>query len=330
MWREIKKIIHLHHHFVITTHVNPDGDGIGSACALTELLLQMDKKVRFVCDSPIPSKFAFLDFHGIHEVYHPQTDYSQTQVLIVLDTHRKERIGRLANLAERPGVITLCIDHHPANATFTSINAIDVKACSVGAMVYTLYKECGFELNIEAATGIYASVLCDTGRFSYSSTNRKSHKIADECIKLGVDPDRMYTNLFQHVPLAQVKMFARALERMEAHLDNRVIIEQISREDYPHENNEAIDLENLDLDYIHEFNKLIENVDCVVLLRELPGNHVRVSMRSMSDLDISQIMKALGGGGHSKAAGVTWTGSVTEVKEKILELLKDALHVSHA
>ncbi len=98
MWREIKKIIHQNHNFILTTHVNPDGDGIGAACALTELLLHMGKKVRFICDSPIPSKFSFLDFHGTHEVYTPETDFAQSQVFIVLDTHKRNRIGRLANL----------------------------------------------------------------------------------------------------------------------------------------------------------------------------------------------------------------------------------------
>ena len=90
MWRNIKEIIHHNTFFLLTTHVNPDGDGIGSACALTELLLQMNQSVRFVCDSPIPRRFDFLDYHGTHEVYDPRNNYSTSEVLIVLDAHQKK------------------------------------------------------------------------------------------------------------------------------------------------------------------------------------------------------------------------------------------------
>lgn len=323
MWREIKKIIHHHENFLLTTHVNPDGDGIGAACALTELLLQMGKKVRFVCDSPIPRKFAFLDYHSIHETYDPKNSFSEVQVVIVLDTHKKERIGRLSSLIENPEVTSICIDHHEVTETFTPYLAIDPKACSVGAMVYTLYKENGHELNIQAATGIYASVICDTGRFCYSSTGRKAHKIADECIKLGVDPDLMYTRLFQHVSLAETKMFACALQGMETYLENKVVIQQIRLEDCKKMGEEHLDIEHIDLDYIHDFNNLIEDVQCFVLLRELAVDHIRVSLRSRTDVDISQIVRILGGGGHPHAAGVSWKGSLEEVKRKILELLRD-------
>lgn len=325
MWREIKKIIHQHHRFLLTTHVNPDGDGIGSACALTELLIQLGKEVQFVCDSPIPQKFSFLDYHHIHKAYDPEDDYSQTEVMIVLDTHKKERIGRLSALINDPTILTVYIDHHTPSQTFTEHTVIDPHACSVGAMIYTLYKECGLDLNLEAATGIYASVLCDTGRFSYSCTTRKSHKIADECIKLGVDPDLMYSRLFQHVSLTQIRMFAQALQHMETYLDNKVVIQEIRREDYEKIGGDVLDIENIDLEYIHEFNKLIEDVQCVVLLREISHDQVRVSMRSRSDLNIEKVMRQLGGGGHSKAAGAFWKGSLQEVKTRILDLLRDLL-----
>ena len=134
MWIDIKKIIQANERFLITTHVNPDGDGIGAACALTELLLQMGKKVKFVCDSPIPVKFSFLDYHSTHQVYDPRADYSDVQVLIVLDTHKRERIGRLATLIDKPNVETLCIDHHEVEKAFTKHLVIDPKACSVGVV----------------------------------------------------------------------------------------------------------------------------------------------------------------------------------------------------
>lgn len=320
MWRDIKKILHQRNHFLLTTHVNPDGDGVGAACALIELLLHLGKTVRFVCDSPIPRKFAFLDYHKFFQIYDPNQTYNEFEVLIVLDTHKRERIGRLSELINKQGMTTICIDHHEVAQTFTTHMAIDPKACSAGAMVYTLCKECGFGLNIQAATGVYASVICDTGRFSYSSTSRKAHKIADECIKLGVDPDLMYSKLFQHVSLAEIKVFARALQGMETHLENKVVIEQIRSKDCEMI---PIDLERVDLEYIHDFNNLIEDVQCFVLLRELDDSHVRVSLRSKPELDLTPIVKSLGGGGHANAAGVSWNGSLEEIKGRIIDLLTE-------
>lgn len=322
MWRHIKKIIQSHQKFLLTTHLNPDGDGIGAACALTELLLQMNKNVRFVCDSPIPKKFSFLDYHQTHEVFNPAADYSDFEVLIVLDTHKKQRIGRLAQLIDHPKMMTVCIDHHEVEEPFTTHLAIDPKACSVGAMVYTLYKESGFDLNLQAANGIYASIICDTGRFSYSSTSRKAHKIADECIKLGVDPDLMHSQLFQHVSLAEIKLFTMALQGMEMYFDSKVAVQHLRNDACDCLKDCSSDLENIDLEYIHDFNSLIEDVQCFILLRELGDNRVRVSMRSRTDLDISHVVHALGGGGHANAAGLSWRGSASDIKRRILNLLE--------
>jgi bifunctional oligoribonuclease and PAP phosphatase NrnA len=240
---------------------------------------------------------------------------------MVLDTHRRDRIGRLSALLENPKMLSVCIDHHLPTEIFTPYTVIDSQACCVGAMIHTLYKEMGHELDLAAATGIYTSIICDTGRFSYSSTSRKAHKIADECMKLGVDPDVMHSKLFQHVSLAEIKMFAKALQRMETHLQDRVVIQQIYREDC----DKMIDIEHIDLEYIHEFNKSIEDVKCVVLLRELPHNQVRVSLRSTSNIDVGKPMRKMGGGGHCKAAGATFHGSLEEAKKQVLELLSETL-----
>lgn len=323
MWHEIKTLILQNHYFLLTTHVNPDGDGVGAACAFAELLLQMGKKVKVLTDGPIPSKFGFLDFHGLYEVFDAEKSYEEAQVLVVLDTHRKDRIGQLAQLLQNPKLLCICIDHHEATEIFTPYTAVDAKACSAGAMVHSFYKECGFNLTLQAAMGIYSSVICDTGRFSYSSTDCKAHKIADECIKMGVDPDQMYSRLFQHVSLAEIKMFANALQHMETHLNNRVIIQQIFQRDYHNLDGVNLDIEHIDLEYFHDFNKMIEDVECIVLLRELPGEFVRVSLRSTSDLDVDPIVKVMGGGGHRKAAGVTCRGALGEIKAEILGLLKE-------
>lgn len=320
MWREIESIISRNKNFLLTTHVNPDGDGVGSACALLELLLALGKKARFICDSPIPAKLAFLDYHRLMSVYPDHLD-EKIDVLIVLDTHKKERIGRLNEVSENPDVTTIWIDHHPILSKIPFPALVDPHSCAVGAMIFQLFEHFNLPLNQRAAAGIYTSIVCDTGRFSYSSTCRAAHKIAEECIRIGVDPDVMFSRLFRHVSLSQMKVFASALHRMETYLDDRVVIQQIYLEDWKNLGGDALELEHMDLDYIHDFNKTIEDVDCTVLLRELPNRQVRISIRCNTDMDVGQLLGSLGGGGHSRAAGVTWNGTISEVKTRILELI---------
>lgn len=327
MWREIKKIIHKSNNFIITTHVNPDGDGIGSSTALIELLLMMRKKVRFVCDSPISSKFHFLDFHSLFERYTPDADYSPCEVLILVDTHKKDRIGQLSSLTDSPNVTTICIDHHPITESFTPYSAIDPHASSSGSMVYTLFKECGFDLNKEAATSLYASIICDTGRFCYASTDRKAHKIAEECIKKGVDPDRMYAQLFRQISMPEFQLFARVLHKMELICNNRVIVQTIELQDYEGLGGDITDLKENELEYILEFDKLVAGVECILFFRELEGKKVRVSARSNTNFAVDEVMRSFGGGGHHKAAGALLDGPLNEVKEKVMERVQLGLMV---
>lgn len=325
MWKDIKKIIQEGHSFLITTHVNPDGDGIGSACALAELLKQMGKDVRFVCDSPIPSKFSFLDIDYSHTSYQDDSLYTDIDVLVLVDAHSKERIGKVSELINKTGITTIVIDHHVPKEVVTPYMVIDVNACSAGSMIYSLYKECGYEMTKEAAMGLYVSVISDTGRFCYSSTDRMAHQIAEECMKMGVDPDWMYSHLYQQVTLSEFQVFSKSLQHMEVFFDGRVIVQKILLEDFEGLPKEVQKLIQSDLEYFHEFNKIISGVDCIVLLCEIPGKQVRISLRASGDFEVDALAKNLGGGGHPKAAGANVLGSVEEVKKLVLSKIGEQM-----
>lgn len=328
MWQEIKEILHKADSFVITTHVHPDGDGVGSAVALLELLQTQGKEALFVTESQLPEKFHFLDFRGRFRAFTRAEDYADYEVVVVLDTQKKARTGRVAALLDRPGGVSLCIDHHVGVADFTPFAVIDPQACSVGAMIYTLYKESGLDLNSFAAQGIYTSVISDTGRFSYASTSRKAHKIADECLKVGVDPSQMHARLFQQIPYLQIEIFRRALSRMEFHYSRRVVLQQIRLADYA-DFFSGDDLSPLqDFDMIHDFNKSIQGIDVAAILWELPQGGVRISLRSNVGLDIVGPMKTIGGGGHPNAAGALLDATFDEAKKRLLELLRRCLFSS--
>lgn len=314
MFAEVKQAVQDHHTFLLTSHLNPDADGVGSAVALAELLLLQGKRVRTVFDSDLPANLKFLDFHHLFERYSPEGEYGEVEVVIVLDTNRRSRIGQVATLLDQVAV-SICIDHHLMAAPFTTLSAIDPDACSVGAQVYTLFKESGFPLNQRAAMGIYASIVSDTSRFSNGATSRKAHKLADECLKYGVNPEEMHTHLYRQVSAEQLELFGRILQRKEFYFEGRLLLETVTLKDC-----EETGASGDDLEYLHEFHKSLRDIDCALILRELEGR-VRLSARSMGECRVDSAMVALGGGGHSKAAGATVEGSLDEVKQLALSHL---------
>lgn len=322
MWSTIKQLIREHQKFVITTHVNPDGDGIGASVALIELLRLMDKSVVFLTDTPIPDRYKFLNFHNLFQIYSPASPYKDVDVVIVLDTHRKERAGRITEIIDRADVETICIDHHEITDLFTPHTAIDPQASSVGAMIYTLFKELGYPLNKEAAMGIYASIITDTGRFCYDSTSRKTHKIADECMGAGVEPAWMHRQIYQNIPREQIALFSKALGSMETYFGGRVIVQTLYGKDIEEIGLPAGDLEHFDLEFLIDFNRTIKGVECLMLIREPKPGSLRISVRSMEHIDCGKLMKNLGGGGHSRAAGASLESDLVLVKENLLLLLE--------
>lgn len=314
MWRNTKRIIEQNQRFLLTTHLDPDADGIGSAVALAELLIEMGKDVRLVCDSRLPGTLAFLDPRCLFESFDPNLDYSDCEVLMVLDTNHLARIGRVADLARSGKFSVVCIDHHMPTTPFTDQTVVDPDACSVGAMIYTLFKESGHALNLTAANGIYASIVCDTGRFSYASTSRKAHKLADECLRIGVDPDQIHVRMFQQIPVTHWRVFGRALQRMETYLDGRLVVQIIAYEDY-----RDLGVDPSELDFINEVNKSIKGAECSLFLRELADGSVRISARGSATVDVERPMRALGGGGHTRAAGVALPGPLMVAKERVVQ-----------
>lgn len=323
MWQDIKQIIEDNEEFLLTTHINPDGDGIGSAVALMELLLSLGKKVIFVCDTPLSEKFRFLDYHGLFCSLEEISQKLNPQVVIILDTSKEERIGKVAEWIYKEGVVSVCIDHHPVEKIFTPHAVIDSNACCVGTMIYSLYKhEYQKELNYQAASGIYTSIITDTGRFSYESTSQQAHQIAEACMNTGINPCEMYSRLFQQVPLYQVQIFKQALMAMELHCDQKVALWPIRYEDYASMCGDQHPVFHQDLDFIHEFNKGIQGIECGVILWELPDQRVRVSVRSKSSVNSTTLMAELGGGGHPHAAGAMLKDRFDTAKNRIISLLE--------
>lgn len=324
MWQKVKSVIAAHRHFVILTHEHPDGDGLGSARALGELLAYLNKRARLVTAKPVPSRYQFLLDGMDHEVGLGEERREPAEVTFLLDAHTRCRLGPLADLHCGSEQVTVAMDHHERRGVFADYNIIDPSACCVGVLVFRLFQIMGVPLNRQAAEGIYTSLLCDTGRFSHSLEDGRAFQVADACIQAGADPQVLFKRLFQQISLSQMRLFARAMANTQSYCDQRVLIQEIRQEDL-RELQMAAEVDDLDVDYMHDYNKAIQGVDCIILLLELPHGRVRVSVRGKQELNLGQLMGQLGGGGHPKAAGVIWQGSVAEIKERLLQLLAPSM-----
>lgn len=322
MWHRIWSRCKEKHHIRLITHLYPDGDGVGSGIALTELLRLMGKESFFLGEDPLPPGLSFLDERGIWREWEQLSPKERQEIdlLIILDTHRRDRLGPLNTLLDQPACEVICIDHHVLHQPVEADLLINADACAVGAMIYRLFQESNKPLTLLAAKGIYASLICDTGRFSGASTSQEAHQLAEQCLARGVDPESMHANLFQRLPLDHLRILGKILSRMESHCNGRLLVQEVRRSDY-----ESHGMLPHDFDVFHEMNKTVQGVECACLLRELPHHRIRISLRSTTSLNVGDLLMQRGGGGHPRAAGAILSGTLDAVKTDIIDLIGNHL-----
>jgi bifunctional oligoribonuclease and PAP phosphatase NrnA len=309
---------------VLTTHVNADGDGVGSQAALAALLQDRGAQVTVVNPTRFPHTFRFLA--AAVEVADAgstagERALRERDLLVVLDTAEAGRIGRVAkSLDERPVVI---IDHHVrTDDALAGETLADSSACATGELVYDLLITAGLPLPWPEPVlhGIYTAIVTDTGSFRFSNTTPRAHRIAAELIRQGVDPEVMYRRIFATVPRRRVELLRSALERLE--VDEEHAISWISIERGVMEQFGAT---SEDLEGIVEHARSIEGTELAILFRETADGATKISLRSAGELDVNAIARQFGGGGHVKASGALLGEPLPIARERVLAAARDAL-----
>lgn len=309
----------------LTTHVNADGDGVGSQAALSAWLSARGAEVTIVNPTPFPAAFRFL-FDDDARIADAGTAAADTalagaDLLVVLDTAEPKRIGRLARTAASSDVIV--IDHHVAGGTLLEGEVLqDVSACATGELVYDLLVHAGFDKPWprQVIEGIYAAVVTDTGSFRFSNTTLRAHEIAGDLITMGVDPELMYRRIYATVPLRRIELLRYALQQLE--LDARYPITWISIERGIMEELQAT---SEDLDGVIEHARSIEGTEVAILFRETTDRQTKISFRSAGAADVNTVARRFGGGGHVKASGALVPEPLTAVRPRVLQATREAL-----
>ena len=296
--------------YLLSTHVNADGDGVGALLALGELLNHLERRYRIVIsDKTLDEKFAFLPGCDRIESYESLEDHRPVARAIFVDTPTiaRERVGDVALLLGKQ-TRTLIIDHHEGEAEEGDVRLIDTRASAASELVYRFIQASGVAVSAEMATQVFTGIAFDTKLFKYSRPKR-ALKVCAELVDLGADPERIAGALFAQQTYETVKTLGLALSSLALHLEGRISTLSIDHETY------AL---GGDLDAVVDYAMGVKGVEVALFFKEeAPGCH-RVSLRSRGDVDVNQAARAFGGGGHQKASGCVIEASLDEARRAVL------------
>ncbi len=309
---------------LITTHVNPDGDGLGSQLALYHFLKARGKGATILNASPTPSSFKFLDPEGVIQPYQPGDALPQdVDLLVALDYGKWDRLGPMTEAASNSGLPVLCIDHHPSEGEFANLELIFDHTCATGEIVYDLLNSYGGTITLPTAEALYAAIMTDTGSFRFSNTNARTHQIATELLDLGVDPAAMYSKIYESTHPERLRLLGLTLSELQISADGRIGWIAVTQEMLRKAGAKPQDTE----DFV-DVPRTVSGVQVSVLFIELPTGIIRISLRSKGIVRVSEIAMSLGGGGHPFAAGIRLQGPLKEAIQRVLTRTEEAIRAA--
>ena len=295
MLNEAVAFIEAHSDFLLIAHVAPDGDAFGSCLALQQLLEQLGKRARVVCDDPVPHLYAFLP--GAQEVLPGDADVD-AEAFVAVDCADTGRTGKQwQRVGDRP---SLCIDHHITNPGFAQVNYIE-DCAATGELVCLLYEAFHEPISAKAGVCLYTAIATDTGNFAYSSVTPRTFALMGRVMESGL------------------RMTARTVENAKLYRDEQVIVGTLSKAE-----TEAVGGLKADAEGIIDSLRDVETVVAACFLREEGENEVKVSLRSKARVDCAALARAMGGGGHIRAAGATLYTSLEQAEEQVTKALLSA------
>jgi phosphoesterase RecJ-like protein len=310
---------------IVVAHENPDGDALGSLIAMQGILALLGKDCVMYIDAsefPLPHEYEFFPLDGLAS--EPPADLDE-RTIVFLDCGNLER--NPAEALQRPGAHILNIDHHHDNTHFGTVNLVDPKASCTAEIVWDLMHGLDVEPTLTIAEALYVGVITDTGRFMYENTGPRAHLMAAELLDVGVDAHAIYRRVYEDVPYGKLALLARGLANVRRYDDGRLTVTALSTSDFSESGAEESYSEGV-VDHL----RAVEGTAVAALIRDRigvgdGGQQLRkVSLRATDErVDVSQIARTQGGGGHRQAAGFTTALGQDELvallREKVSEQL---------
>jgi nanoRNase/pAp phosphatase (c-di-AMP/oligoRNAs hydrolase) len=322
-WNAFAALIEPCQNIVLTSHVRPDADAIGSEIGLCGFLEQLGKTVRIVNPSPTPKRLAFLD--PANRVVHFNAVNNEELILnadahIVVDTSAWGQLGDVGRVFKKSAAVKIVIDHHVSSDNLEATVFKDVAAEASGTLIFRLGRALGLTLNPEMATALYAAIATDTGWFRFPSTTDETYHIAGDLMTAGVRPYKLYEQLYENYSLGRLKLISRILSRVELECDGKLAHTYVQMSDYGETRSEPSDTEDLVNECLG-----ISGVEGAAIFVEQPTHMVKVSLRSHLGFNIARVAEQFKGGGHKQAAGAMVPGPISAAKVAVIGALKAAI-----
>ncbi len=306
---------------LLTTHVNPDGDAIGSVLGMRSILEQLGKTVEIVVCDPVPPKYRFLLDRPVRILGDSELEEMVKKekfgMVIYLDASEQQRAGAVVEWCDEwidESVVVVNIDHHISNDSFGDIVILDPERSATAELVLEAASVLDAEVTLQAANQLFAGVLTDTGSFQYSNTNVMSLTAAGVMVKAGASPAMVADQIYHQRCLSFYRLLGYLLGTMELHHQGRTCVMML-----PAENAKALWPEGeMDTEGIVDYTVQLKGTEVGIFLRETTGDTLRASLRSRGNVNVQKVTELLGGGGHASAAGCTLNGTLNSARDALL------------
>ncbi len=325
-WEPLCPIIAENQRFVLSSHVRPDADAIGSELAMAALLEGLGKQVRIVNPSALPANLLFLDptkrikklGEGITE-----DEARDADVHIILDTSAWGQLLELGRVIKHTQARKVVIDHHASADDLGAIDFKDTIAEATGVLVFQLFRFLNAPISPSTADALFCAIATDTGWFRFASITAETYRIAGALVDAGVKPNLLFQALYEQATLARTKLVGRVLSSVQTECEGRLAYVTVTQQDFTETGAVPADTEEL----VNECLK-IAGTQAAFIAIEQPTKSVKVSFRSRLGLNVAEIAERFNGGGHKQAAGAILPGPMPSALTQVLTAMKTALPTS--
>ena len=320
-WSPFVEFVRAHQRFLLTTHVRPDGDGLGSMNALALTLRQMGKGVQCVITSVMPPRYRFLDPGNLIERFElPGERWRNADAAIVLDTGTWNQLDDFGPFLRELPVARAVIDHHQTQDDLGAQRFVDTTAEANGRLVYEAIMALGGTLTAEVAEQLFVALSMDTGWFRHSNTTAATFTLAEKLVAAGARPEAIYDTLYEQNTLPRLKLIGLVLDRMQVIHSGQIAHTELRRDDYTATGAVPQDSEDL-----VNYTRGIVGVEVGVFFMEQPRGGVKASFRSRAKINVAKVAEQFGGGGHRLASGATLNTTLEEARTLVLQAVTSAL-----
>ena len=302
--KDVAKLILENDDILIISHKSPDGDTLGCAFSLYYSLCQLGKNARIECSDEFPKKYDYL-----YKEYSPKE--FEPKFIVAVDIADVQLFGKKTEKYSK--YIDICIDHHPSNTHYANKTLLNSSAAAACEVMYEVLTELGVTIDKNIANSIYTGVLTDTGCFKYSNTSAITHIIAARMIEAGADYAEINKDLFDTKSKSRLLLEKEVINNLKYYFDDKCAVINISQELL-----EKTGANEFEIDGLSALPRQIEGVEVGITLREKEDGY-KISLRTTSYVNACEICKALGGGGHARAAGCFIEGDLETVTKTIIE-----------